>query len=569
MMIFIMLSKPKIKPILCIAIMLIGLSVLAQAQQTDVDQAIREINRPLSEEIKEKLKPSLLKPPEIFPPPQPKPDEGPRFSIKKIKLTGIESFSPDHFDAIKKSYEERDVSFAELNNLTKEIAQEYLRHGILATCFIPQQKIQDGIFAIQVVEARMGVLHINEHKYFKQNRINYYWKLRKEEIVKYPTILQSLSLINKNPDREAKAIFHKGTQPKTTDVTLDVKTNFPMHFSYGLDNEGVTSTGKNRMNLGVRHNNFIGLDDTLLSGYLFGKDFNGIYTYHSIPITNFGTTLVYGHSYSKAAPKKEFEASGIHAMARDITVALHQDLFREGQPAGEVHLELDAKDNTTIENSGTTIRDRLRVIRLGFDLLSRKFNQATYLITEISQGINGLGARRLNSFSSREAENVFTKLNVTFQFRHPLLFGLQGNTQIKGQVASTRLTPEEGFYLGGISSVRGYPSGDFLADDALQTNTELLLPAFFIPDSLPMPFSKKSFKDNVTFITFLDYGWGNKRDHLTNEKDTANLMSTGAGLRILILDKAILRLEWGFPIGDATITEGGNSRFHFSIDFEM
>lgn len=564
-----MRRKQEIAIFPCLIVWLFGLPALVQAQTADVGQAIREINRPIKEQIEKKLNPPPSPAPPILPLPPQLPVEGSRFFIKTIRLTGIESFPPDQFDAVKKKYEEREVSFAELNILTREITQEYLRHGILATCLVPQQKVNDGTFTIRVVEARMGELHVQEHKYFRKNRTEHYWKLREGEIVKYSTILESLSLINKNPDREAKALFHKGARPQTTDVTLDVETNFPLHLNYGFDNEGVTSTGKNRTNLGVRHNNFLGLDDTLLSGYLLGKDFDGIYTYHSIPITNFGTSLVYGHSYSKAAPKKEFETSGIRAKARDITVGLHQDLFREGHSAGEVHIELDAKDNTTIENSGTISRDRLRVIRMGCDILSRTFNRAVYLITEISQGINGLGARRLNSFSSREAENVFTKLNVTFQFRHPLLFGLQGNTQIKGQTASTRLTPEEGFYLGGISSVRGYPSGDFLADDALQSNTELLLPAFFIPDSLPMPFSKKSFKDNITFVTFFDYGWGNKRNVLTNEKDTANLMSTGAGLRILLLDKAILRLEWGFPVGDPAITESGKSRFHFSLDFEM
>ena len=149
-----------------------------------------------------------------------------------------------------------------------------------------------------------------------------------------------------------------------------------------------------------------------------------------------------------------------------------------------------------------------------------------------------------------------------------LPLGFQGSFQWKTQVASNRLTPQEEFYLGGLNSVRGYPSGDFLADDAMQENFELLIPAFFIPSRLPMPFSEKSFKDNVTFVGFFDHGWGNKRNNLSTEKDTTNLMSTGAGLRIHLFNRALLRLEWGFPIGDKTISESSTSRFHFAIDFE-
>ncbi|MCC6758664.1 MAG: ShlB/FhaC/HecB family hemolysin secretion/activation protein [Candidatus Omnitrophica bacterium] len=540
------------------------------AQSTDPAPAIREINRPVLEQLMEKLKLPVPQRPEIeAPPPEEKPVEGPRFFIRSIKITGMESFPPEKFDALKKKYEQHDVSMGELTMLSKEIMQEYLKSGILATCFIPQQHIAEGNITLQVLEARMGDLHVNDHKYFRKNRITYYWKVPQGEIIKYSKVLEGLSLINKNPDRKAKAIFSKGTKPRTTDVTLDVKTHFPLHFNYSIDNEGVTSTGKVRSTVGARQHNLLGLDDTLLAGYLFGQDFDGIYTYHSVPVTNFGTTLVYGHTLSKASPKKEFESSGIHAKARDMSVAVHQDIFWKGQYTGDVHLGLDVQDHRTVTNSGTTSRDRLRVIRVGYDRIYRKFNRAISLTTELSQGINGLGSRRNNPLASRGAENTFSKMNLTLQTRYSPLWDLQGNFQLKAQTTNERLAPQEGFYLGGMSSVRGYPSGDFLADDAVQINSEIILPTFFIPANVPMPFSKRPLKKNVTFVGFLDYAWGNKQDHLAGEKDTANLMGTGAGFRVLLMDKASLRIEWGFPIGDKTITESGKSRFHCSLDFEF
>ncbi len=551
-------------------IFLIGITLPAHAQSTDPAPAIREINRPFLDSILEKLRPPIFPKPEVETAvPEEKPDQGPRFFIKKIQITGIESFPPDTFDVLKQKYEEREVSLGELTQLTKEIAQDYLKKGILATCLVPQQNVPGGVITLQVLEARMGQLHVNDHKYFRKHRIDYYWKVRPGEIIKYPDVLKSLSLINKNPDRKAKAIFSKGTQPKTTDITLDVKTQFPLHFNYSVDNEGVTSTGKIRSTTGMRQHNLLGLDDTLLAGYLFGKDFDGIYTYHSIPVTNFGTTLVYGHTLSKAAPKKEFESSGIHAKSRDMTVTVYQDIFWTGQYTGNAPLGFDARGARSINNSGTTSRDRLRVMRLGYDRMYRKFNRAIHLTTEFSQGVNGFGSRRNNPLASRGAENTFSKMNLTLQTRYSPIWDLQGNLQLKVQTANKRLTPQEAFYLGGISSVRGYPSGDFLADDAIQLNTEIVLPTFFIPDRIPMPFSKRPLKKNVTFIGFLDYGWGNKQKPLAGEKDTANLLGTGAGFRVLLMDKASLRVEWGFPIGDKTITESGNSRFHFALECEF
>lgn len=565
-----MLAKRYRSFIISLILFSLSIPMKGYAQSADPAPAIREINRPLLDRILEKLRPPIFPKPELETAgPAEKPEEGPRFFIKKIQITGIESFAPDTFDVFKRKYENREVSLGELTQLTKEITQEYLQRGILATCIVPQQNVPDGVITLQVLEARMGQLHVNEHKYFRKHRIDYYWKVKPGEIIKYPDVLKSLSLINKNPDRKAKAIFSKGSKPKTTDITLEVKTQFPLHFNYSVDNEGVVSTGKVRSTTGIRQHNLLGLDDTLLAGYLFGKDFDGIYTYHSVPITNFGTTLVYGHTLSKAAPKKEFEAAGIHAKSRDMTVTVYQDIFWKGQYTGNAHLGFDAQDNRSINNSGTTSRDRLRVVRLGYDRVYRKFNRAINLSTELSQGVNGFGSRRNNPLASRGAENTFSKMNLTLQTRYSPIWDLQGNVQLKVQTTNKRLTPQEAFYLGGISSVRGYPSGDFLADDAVQINTEIILPTFFIPANVPMPFSKRPLKKNVTFISFWDYGWGNKQEHLSGEKDTANLMSVGAGFRVLLVDKASLRLEWGFPIGDKSITESGDSRFHFALDFEF
>ena len=535
--------------------------------QTPIDEATREINRPLDDEWEQKLKPEPITP-KIETPAILSQLQGIKFFIKEIQLIGNESLSPQDLDFIIEKYENHEVASEELNKLLNEIKEEYLRRGFIATCFIPPQTMENGILMIQVVEAKMGELHIKKHKYFKSNRIKYYWKQKPDEVIRYSKISQGLFLINKNPDRDAKVILHKGEKPKTTDVTLDVTTNFPAHLTYSFDNEGVTSTGKERNTFGAKHNNFLGFDDTLLGGYIYGRNFESIYTYHSVPVTNHGTSLLYGHSYSKAAPKKEYTSSGVYSNSRNINLAVYQDLFKNGGYLGDFHFGIDAKDKTIFQNSGTTTRDRLRILNFGSSFVSKGLRQGSYLTFQISQGINGLGARRLSALSSREAKNVFTKFNLTLQQKMMLPLGFQGSFQWKTQVASNRLTPQEEFYLGGLNSVRGYPSGDFLADDAMQENFELLIPAFFIPQRLPMPFSEKSFKDNVTFVGFFDHGWGNKRNNLSTEKDTTNLMSTGAGLRIHLFNRALLRLEWGFPIGDKTISESSTSRFHFAIDFE-
>ncbi|MCX7661686.1 MAG: BamA/TamA family outer membrane protein, partial [Candidatus Omnitrophica bacterium] len=189
---------------------------------------------------------------------------------------------------------------------------------------------------------------------------------------------------------------------------------------------------------------------------------------------------------------------------------------------------------------------------------------------EISQGIKAFGASSENNpLASRKAKPNFTKFNTEVNYRKALPKAMQVNLKIKTQVSSSRLTPQEEFSLGGIDSVRGYPSGDYLADNALQENLELLIPAFFIPARLKLPYSEDNLKKQTTLVLFCDYGWGEKRGPLPAEKKSTNLLSIGAGMRFNLFNQAVLRLEWGFPLGsNRSSSESGDSRFHFSVEFQ-
>jgi hemolysin activation/secretion protein len=69
-------------------------------------------------------------------------------------------------------------------------------------------------------------------------------------------------------------------------------------------------------------------------------------------------------------------------------------------------------------------------------------------------------------------------------------------------------------------------------------------------------------------VCFLDYGWGYRRNALPAERQTANMMGIGGGLRIKVMEKWLLRLEWAKILMDEPLTEDAKTRFHISVDFE-
>lgn len=441
---------------------------------------------------------------------------------------------------------------------------------MIAAVLVPVQEVKEHTVILQVVEARFGKLTIQDHKFFKKERLYYYWKIGSGEILRYGRLSKSVQMMNKNPDRRVKANLRAGKKPGTTDVFLSATTHFPVHLFSTFDREGAIATGRSRQGYGLRHNNFFGFDDILLSGYTFGRDFSGLYTYHLLPVSPQGASLLYGFSRSTSIPTKEFTKDGIKSTAKNVTLSLRQDLYKKDSYWGEIFLGFDAKDKTTWINTGTFSRDRLRIFTTGAHFITRGFKSNSSHSMEYSQGVDAFGASSQgNPLASRGAKSNFAKFNVASRYKRILPLDMEMNLKFKTQISSTKLVSQETFNLGGIDSVRGYPSGDYLADNAVSGSLELLVPAFFLPQNWRLPYAENYIRNQITPLAFLDYGWGMRRGALPTEKRSMNLVSVGTGIRLSLFNQAVLRLEWGFPLaGNRPVTETARSRFHFSIDFQ-
>lgn len=540
-----------------------------------IDQATKETDRSPRQRVERYFQDTTpRKAPKIKEPVPGEAPEGPAFEVKSVTLEGVKTFSVEDFKDIVGKYENKEGTISELKILAKEIEREYLRKGVIAACFLPPQDIQEGKVTLRVVEAKMGELEIKKMRYFNEDRIKYYWAIKPGEVLRYDKISRSLQFINKNPDRMAKAALRAGNKPETTDVVIETATNFPIHITATVDHEGSPSTGKLRKGIGLVDNNLLGLDDTLILGYTGGKNFGGAYGYHRVPITPFGTTFMYGYSQTRAFPKKDYAVFEISSKSESYSAFVYQDLFQKDEYKGEFSAGLEKSNKRVVSGAGGDLNiDRLTIASVNTTLIARGQGNYTSIKPAFYQGLNMLGARRLNEFSSRQAQNTFSKFTYNASFKQALVKNYQASLKFNAQVASEKLTPQQEMYLGGIDSVRGYPSGDYLADSGLYTNWELLIPTPFVPDWFKVPYGERPIKDEITGVVFFDYGIGSKRGKIGTEQPFDRMASIGAGVRIRLLNQALLRLEWGVPLDplvNRPITEGGGNRprLHFSVDFQ-
>lgn len=547
----------------------------AQPPVPDASRATRETDR-LGREMEKRAEREVRRVPQKPAEPkaqEEKPKEGEqRFFVKKVKLVGCETFLPEDFSHLVEKFENKDETLTEMNNLAREIGAEYLKKGIVAAVFLPPQEVKDQTIVMQVVEARMGELEIQQSPHFRKKMLRYYWNMKEGEILRYDRISKSLQMMNKNPDREVRAALRAGSKPGTTNVILTSKTRFPIHGQFTFDREGIFTTGRERSGFGIRDNNVLGFDDTLITGVSFGKNFVGEYIYHSIPISGNGASLLYGYSYSKSTPKKDFDVYSLKSQMENGTISLNQDIYKSDTYLGQVTLGFDIKDKVTWYNAGTGTlnKDRTRPLSLSGNFIVRGTNSVTYINPEIDQGLNVLGASKKNNplASRRGATPTYTKFLFSAQNRTYLPFNLQQSLRFRVQAASEKLFSQEQYGIGGIDTVRGYPPSDYLADKMIIVNAEMISPIFVLPKDWRLPYAEKPLKDQLTGVVFFDYGYGEQRGNPKPYRAS----SIGAGLRMSFYNQVSLRLEWGIPfrlLGMFPVSEGRTQgRFHMSLNVE-
>lgn len=523
--------------------------------------------------LREEVDKELVQQRPVAPPPvkvEKKPEAAapaPKFYLRRVVLEGDVTFPPEIFQPLIKRYLDREIDSEGLKKMNNALEAEYRTRGYLAVIYAPPQKVQDGTITLRVVTSRMGTLSVDGNEHFGAGRTKFYWRIPKNEVLKIDKINQSVMHMNDNPDRRVRPILKAGKEPKTTDVVLKVEDRLPMHAGFSFDNKGVKTTGKNRPGFTARHNNLMGLDDIFLIGTAFGTSFGALYMSHLIPITSFGTRLIWGFSHSHVTPEKELEGLGISGLSQTYSISVRQKIFRTERRSLDFFVGLDFKEKVTRVLNAVSIWDRLRVFSTGLDFQSMDSMGYWFWGVGVDFGVSPHGDGFL--MTSRQAESNFIKYGMNAERRQKLFKGTYGIVRGSFQVSPDKLTPQEEIFLGGADTVRGYPESDYGADQGFYVQNEFWVPLFFVPKTWRLPRFNMALHEQVQFLGFVDYGYGTLHGPSPTEGRTGTLLGTGAGINVNLSQHASARVEWGVALADHPVTEGGISQLHFRLKLDV
>jgi len=492
---------------------------------------------------------------------------GVSFVLHSVQIIGTTVFNTENLSFIWDPYLNQKVNFNDLNNIVKTIKRVYKDMGYLTTtAFLPPQDIKNGDVLIHVVEGKLGQLKIEGNKYYSTPSIAKYFHTYPGELLDMGDMERDMMRLNGNKDLNVTSVLAPGETPETVDVTLKAQETMPYHVSIGTDNQGSNLTGRYRRLVNISDSNLTGNEDTLSFNGAYTDLSQGDYLSYQAPVGSYGTKLGLDTGYFQGKLGYQYKPLDIVNYTEFYDPNVSFELYQAQDAQLNFRTGMKIEHVNKKEGMSTITDESLRLPYVALDAIKTDSMGQTSFFPEFSFGTSGFlaGSRSDNSMSSRPgADTFFFKYDQYLNRTQTMPWSSYLEIRSQLQFSSHTLPTSEQLQIGGESSVRGYPEGDFLADDGGDMETEWYFPLYFIPSSWQF-YGTNPRKDIEPFV-FYDMGGGKLINTYNNEVEERFLSGVGGGIRIRIKGNMYLKLEWAVPTGDKPISGTGPATFDVSF----
>jgi len=444
-------------------------------------------------------------------PPRPglKADPALRVQVKAFRITGTTVFAEAELQPLVKDLTGKELDFAGLNQAVLRITTHYRERGyFLAQAYLPQQRIQDGVVEIAVIEGRLGAVRIQRAPGARlaegvaQGLIE--GSAAPGAVLQQRGAERGLLLLSDLPGVAISSTLSPGEVMGTTDLTVEVRERPLFTGAVGFDNYGSRFTGEHRLGASVNVSDPLGLGDVLSLRGLITED-HGLHNLgasYLLPVGRQGTRIGVGYSDLRYKLGENFAALLASGSAQVANVNVQHPFIRSrgfnlyGQLAWD-HKRLEDRQVATafvntrrLDNLTATLsldgRDGLLGGGLNFAALGLVAGDLDLQTAAVAAADGAVGGRG--------TQGGFNKFTYSLSRAQAVTGPWSVYVRLTGQTASKNLDSAEKFSLGGPSGVRAYPIAETSADEGHVMNAELRwnLPAGSL--------------GNFMLIGFYDYG---------------------------------------------------------------
>lgn len=473
----------------------------------------------------------------------------PSVFVRKIKVEGNTVLTNEELSIITAPYENRAVSFEELQALRREITTHYVNKGYINSgALIPDQPVVDGLITLMVIEGRLTEIGIEGDKYFDEEYLRDRLTAAAGPPLNISKIQQALLQLQEDPRINLiKAELKPGLGLGEGILQVRVRENKPYQIGLEVNNHQSPSVGSIRSELHLAHQNLTGYGDSLEGDFGFTEGLHDLDLSYAFPFNARDTSLKLQFRRSDSSIIEEFlKPLDIKSKSESYGLTFSQPYYTSA--ASKFTLSLTGEHRRSkvwydhdqpllyawgVEDGETIVS----VIRFSKEWLNRNQYRVLALYSCLSLGIDAFGA-------TMEDEDVNAKflawLGQVQWVRRLQFFDSQLVFRTDIQLARDPLLPLEKFAVGGMESVRGYRENQLVGDNGLVSSLEWRVPIFRYGHGTGL----------VELATFFDFG----RTGHNEIKGTGNgveqpspqsIFSVGLGLRWAMIERIHFHLYAG------------------------
>lgn len=379
--------------------------------------------------------------------------------VKAFRIDGATLLSPDVLQTALAGFVGRDLSLTQLQEAAWVVTQTYREAGWLVNVFVPPQEIEQGLVRIQVVEARLGQIHVDIQAGVRigaqQIRELVLAQIQSGQPLSLARVDRALMLIDELAGVLSSSSFAPSQTEGATDLVLVVGGGKTVDTLVSLDNHGARSTGQNRRSTNLNFNSLMGVGDLLSIGLIDTAGSSYRRAAYSLPLGSQGLRVgVHGSDMNYAFV---WNAMAIAGLARSSGLDLSGPWLRNTTSRWSWSLTTDHKQLQNSANDAVTSDYHIDVVRA---TLSGGWQDSWLSLAQNSLGITLSSGKVNNPADTTGVHGSFNKLNLAYNREQGITGRLSWFAQAQTQSASRNLDSSEKLFLGGVNWVRAYPANE-------------------------------------------------------------------------------------------------------------
>ncbi len=496
------------------------------------------------------------------------PPETPRFEVRRFSVEGNAVFAAEAVADVLAPHTGTARSFADVQAAVDALQQAYARAGFGAVqVSLPEQRLQDGVVRIVVVEPPLASVTIDGNSHFDGANIRRALPaLRQGATPNTEALAAQIRLANENPARRL-SVELKRSASGSIDAVVTVRDDKPWKVGVVLDNTGTPATGRLRSGVFLQHANVADRDHVLTAQYVTSPEHVDDVTIaavnYRVPIRSLGDSL------------------DLYAVRADVDSGVVSELFnvrgrgsvvggryqRNLPPTATLRhrllagFEQRAFDNRvgTIDGSPDLLADvTVHPASAGYSATWSGEPLAVELGTTLVRNVVGGSHGRSEDFEAARtgARAGYSLLRWSLGVAGTLAGDWQLRLSGEGQATRHALVAGEQFGIGGQDSVRGFLEREISNDKGWRAGIELRSPDFG---------ARLGAGVAAQALVFYDAGHVSRNRALPGEIASADISSVGVGLRLSIAPSTTARIDLARVLGGGGIRVHGEERAHFSL----